>query len=297
MKKQFIWLLAAVCAGLLFACAAQPETEDGLKLWFLSAPSREKLPVAFDNWSYEGEETVPGLMAALLDGPPAESGLVRAVPAGIRLLDWSVAGRVAQVELSDAYGSLTGLDLTLADYSIVLTLTQLGGVDGVRIEVNGGGAAFQDRQVLYAGDAIFSGAEEEPVEVYAALYFLREETGELGFELREFRLTEDEPPAQAVLETLAAGPQEEGLDALLPEGTTVRSALVDGGLCHADFSVELLSAIPDDPKQQELVLSSIVESLCSLEQVEQVQLLVEGEPLERYGSVNLPGPLYPAADG
>lgn len=297
MKRSLILLLAAICAGLLFSCAAQPSEEDGLKLWFLSSPGRGKLPAAFDDWSYEGEETVPALMTALLDGPPVESGLVRAVPVGTQLLDWSVAGRVAHVELSDSYADLTGLDLTLADYSIVLTLTQIDGVDGVRIVVNGATAAFRDRQVLYAGDVIFSGAEEEPVEVYAALYFLREDTGNLGFELREFRLTEDEPPAQAVLEALAAGPQEDGLSALLPEGTAVRSALVDSGLCHADFSAELLSVIPDDPERQELVLSSIVESLCSLEQVEQVQLLVEGEPLEQYGSVNLPGTLYPAADG
>lgn len=291
MKKGWIWLLAAVCAALLSACAAPAEEDAGLKLWFGPDPDREKLPPAYSGWSYQGEETVSAMMDALLSGPPEESGLTRIIPAGTQMLDWSMEGRVARVELSDLYAGLTGVDLTLADYSIVLTLTQLDGVDGVRICVDGGGQTFQDRRALYAGDAIFSGAEEEPVEVSAALYFLRNSTGELTAERRMLRLTEDEIPAQAVLELLIAGPEGEGLSALLPEGLRVNSARVDNGVCTADLSAELLDAVPSDPVRQELVISSIVETLRSLDQVEQVLLLVEGEPLERYGGIELSAPL------
>lgn len=291
MKKRWLWLLAAACAALLFACAAGEEESAGLKLWFGGGSGRERPPAAFDGWSYEGEETIPGLMDALLDGPPADSGLTRIIPAGTRMLDWAAEDRVVQVELSAPYAGLTGVDLTLADYSIVLTLTQLDGVDGVRITVNGGGEAFQNRKVLYAGDVLFSGAEEEPVEVSANLYFLRDSTGKLDYELREFRLTEDETTAHAVLEALVEGPQDEGMSALLPEGVRVRSARVDDGLCSADLSAELLDNVPDDPARQELVIFSIVETLCGLDQVERVQLLVEGEPLERYGGLELPGAL------
>lgn len=297
MKRRWIWLLAAVCAALLFACAAAEEEDTGLKLWFGPDPDREKLPPAYSAWGYQGEESVPAMMDALLSGPPEESGLTRVIPAGTRLLDWSMKGRVAQVELSEPYAGLAGVELTLADYSIVLTLTQLDGVDGVRIRVDGGGQAFQDRRALYAGDAIFSGAEEEPVEVSAALYFLRDGTGELAGERRLLRLTEDEIPAQAVLELLIAGPEGEGLSALLPEGLKVNSARVDGGVCTADLSAELLDAVPGDPALQRLTISSIVETLCSLDQVEQVLLLVEGAPLERYGGLDLPGTLSSAVSG
>lgn len=293
MKKRWIWLLAAVCVALLVACTAAEEEDTGLKLWFGPDPDREKLPSAYSGWTYAGEETVPALMDALLAGPPEESGLTRMIPGDTRLLSWSVEGRVAHVELSAPYAGLAGLDLTLADYSIVLTLTQLNGVDGVQINVNGGGPGFQDRRVFYAGNVIFSGAEEEPVEVSAALYFLRDGAGELGYELRMLRLTEDEIPAQAVLELLIAGPEDQGLLPLLPDGVRVCSARVDDGVCSADLSAELLDAVPDDFRRQELVLTSVVETLCSLDQVEQVLLLVEGEPLERYGSIELSGPLSP----
>ena len=293
MKRHWLLVLALICAGLLFACAAQTVQEDRMELWFLSAPGREKLPPAFGTTDYEGEETVPDLMAALLNGPPLESGLAQAIPSGVQMLSWKVENRVAQLELSTAYSKLSGIDLTLADYSIVLTLTQLDGIDGVCISVRNGGQDFWNRPILKAGDVLFTGAEEEPVEVYACLYFL--EGGVLGYEEREFRLTEDQPPAQAVLDALIAGPEQEELSALLPDGLAIRSVRVDDGLCRADFSSELLENVPEDPELQELTLSSIVETLCSLDQIEQVQILVEGEPLEQYGAIHLSGPLYPAA--
>ena len=110
-----------------------------------------------------------------------------------------------------------------------------------------------------------------------------------------FRLTEDEAPARAVLEALAAGPQDEGLVGLLPQELTVRAAWVDDGVCYADLSEALLSAPPDSRSEQELVISSIVETLCSLDTVNQVQLLVEGEQLTVYGGLDLSGPLLPSS--
>ena len=137
------------------------------------------------------------------------------------------------------------------------------------------------------------GAEETPVEVTAALYFRREGGDSLGFEWRKFRLTEGNIPAKAVLTALIAGPQDKGLLPLLPAELTVRSAWVDDGVCHADLSAALYQSVPESPEEQQLVISSIVETLCSLDTVEQVQLLVEGEPVTAYGGLELSGPLLP----
>lgn len=150
--------------------------------------------------------------------------------------------------------------------------------------------------MLRAEDVLFSGAEEEPVDVPATLYFRRVGGDTLGSELRVFRLTEDETPAKAVLEALAAGPEDSGLEALLPPDLAVLSAGLDDGVCYANLSADLLENMPGDRAGQELVVWSIVETLCSLDKVEQVQILVEGQLLERYGGVELPGPLRSTAE-
>lgn len=283
MKKNAVWLLAALLLALASGCAgAGPEEEEGLKLWFPTDPNQEQLSAALDSCLYQGEsQSIPSLLSALLAGPPAEeTGLVPVIPAGTRVLSWSVEDRVANVDLSAAYAELVGIDLTLADYCITLTLAQLPGVDGVRITANGGGQSYRDRQALYPEDVLFSGEEEAPVEITAALYFRREGGDSLGYELRKFRLTEDKAPIKAVLAALIAGPEDKGLLPLLPPELTVRSAWVDEGLCTADLSAHLLN-IPEE--ERALAVESIAETLRSLDTVDQVQILIDGEPAGESG--------------
>ncbi len=292
--KRLLWLLLAAAAGLslLAGCASDQEEGEGLLLWFAADQSLQEVPTAaLASQPYQGEASVPDLLAALLDGPEAGGGLVSAIPAGTRLLDWRVEDGIVHVDLSQPYGDLVGVDLTVADYSIALTLTQLEGVDGVRITVNGSDPEGGGGRVLYAEDVVFSGVEEEPVELSAALYFRRSGTQELGYELRVFQLTEEDDPTLAVLEALLEGPQDEGLAAILPEGLEVRSVRVENGVCYADLSAVLLESVPDSREEQELVVYSIVNTLCSLDTVDGVELQVEGEALESYGQLELDGPL------
>ena len=290
MKKRVIFLAALILLMLLPpACASREEPgEDGLRLWFAvpgDSQSRD-VAAALSFVPYTGTKSIPDLLSALLAGPPQDSGLVSLIPPGTGLVSWSVAGWTAHVELSGEYAQLSGIDRTIADYCVTLTLSQLSGVD--RVELSDGNGSGK---MLRTGDIIFSGAEEEPVDVPASLYFRRTGSASLAFELRVFRLTEDETPAWAVLEALIAGPENEGLAGLLPQDLTVRYAWVDDGVCYADLSGALLDAMPDSPEEQEMVISSIVDTLCSLDTVNQVQLLVEGEPLMAYGALELPGPL------
>lgn len=298
MKKMIcLCLAAALCAAVLAGCAAKPPAaEDEIRLWYTENLSPwSARAAALRDCAYEGEKTVPAVLGALLAGPPEESGLTSPFPRGTSLLDWSLESGILLVDLSRAYGDLVGVDLTLADYCITLTMTQLEGVEGVRVTVNGGELPYRDRQVFYAEDVILSGVEEEPVELSAALYFRRADSGQLGYELRIFRLTESDQPALAVLEALLAGPEDEGLIALFPQGIEVRSVRMDDGICYADFSAALLETVPWDPAEQQLVLTALVETLCGLENVRAVQVLVEGETVTRYGQQNISAPLEPAS--
>lgn len=283
--------LAALALALAFGCTSAREEDRGLVLWFPVDPELNMVSAALDACPYQGtEHTIPALMSALLAGPPEEElELTSLIPAGTRVLSWSLEEGVASVELSAAYAGLVGVDLTLADCCITLTLAQLPGVEGVRVTVNGGGQSYRDRRVLYPEDMLLAVAEESPAEVTAALYFRREGGDQLGFELRRFRLSEDRVPVKEVLDALAAGPEDEGLVPLLPEGLAVRSAWVDQGLCTTDLSAALLD-LPEG--RRALAVSSIAETLRSLDGVEQVQILIEGEPV---GAVDglVPSPLPP----
>lgn len=291
-KRMAALLLAGALLGLALGCSAGRQEEEGLRLWFPVNPALGEVSAALGTCPYQGEgQTISGLLAALLAGPPAEAAeLTSLIPPGTRVLSWSMENRVVSVELSAAYAELVGVNLTLTDYCVTLTLSQLAGVDGVRITVNGGGQSYRDRQVLYPEDVLFSGTEETPVEVTAALYFRREGGDSLGFELRKFRLTEGSVPAKAVLAALIAGPEDRGLLPLLPVDLTVRAVWMDDRVCCADLSGRLLDL---SPGERELAVRSVAETLCSLDAVDRVQLFIEGEPAGEFGGESPPGGASP----
>lgn len=286
MKRTLALLTAALLLSGLCACSSSNGMRKTTRLWFASGT--ESSALTLETEPYTGECDVAALMTALLAGPSAGRGLHALIPEGTRLLAWQLDGDLAWVDLSGEYSLLTGLDLTLADCSIVLTLTQLESVRRVRITVAG---AEHRTQPLSREDVVLSGAEEEPVELTAALCFRRSGGNELGEELRVFRLTENQSAPLSVLQALLAGPQQAGLEALLPEDLEVYSARVEAGVCYADFSAALLTHIPVEKVEQQLQIRSIVDSLCSLGAVQAVQILVEGEPLAWYGQVDVSKPL------
>jgi germination protein M len=289
MRKLSLLLAAALLFGLCACSFVQGAEEDSLSLWFVSQKEHENPELK--SYDYEGAADVPSMMEALLTGPAITTGLRSAIPEGTRLLSWSVKGDLAKIDLSEPYDTLEGVSLTLADYCITLTLTQLENVKNVHITVNGRDVSRRSKQIFSASDVVLSGAEEEPVELTAALCFRRIGGNELGEELRVFRLTESQSATLAVLQALLSGPTEPGLQALLPQGVEVYSARVEAGVCYADFSAALLTDIPVSLEQQRLVLDSVVDSLQSLGHVQAVQFMVEGEPLSYYGQVDVSQPM------
>ena len=135
--------------------------ENGYELYFLSDPNsagggdairaQEKRLVL--DGAMETEDCVRALMEALLAGPD-EPSLSSPIPEGTALKSLKVSGRRARIDLSAQYARLTGIDLSLADYCITLTLTQLPDVARVRITVAGRELDYRSRQVFLARDIL-----------------------------------------------------------------------------------------------------------------------------------------------
>ena len=73
-----------------------------------------------------GGDPIPALVDALLS-PPETQGLASPFPEGVRLLSWEVEEGRLHLDLSEQYGGLSGVDLTVADACLTLTLCQVEG--------------------------------------------------------------------------------------------------------------------------------------------------------------------------
>ncbi len=305
MKRWMAWILCLTLLLGVSACApAQPEPspEDTYGLWFAVDPSsakRDLSAVGMEERTWEEPPTASQLLQALLDGPTKE-GLQSPFPEGVSIRSAYVDpfNKTAQVNLSEQYGGLAGVDLTIADYCIALTLCQIPEVQSVRIRVEGQYLSYRDRQQLRTGDVLFSGIDEEPSTFLAALYFPNQR-GSLAVEYRQVSRGRESEPAQIVLQELQRGPSSSSLNYALPDGTQILSVEVDRGVCKVNLSKEFVDNAPQDGKQAGLTVYALVNSLCALSGISQVQILVDGQKVDVYGGITLAGPIganYDLAD-
>ena len=84
------------------------------------------------------------------------------VPDGVRLLDWELEEGCLHLDLSEQYGSLTGVDLTVADACLTLTLCQVEGVESVYVTVEGNEIPYRSIQQLTLEDVLLSTGQESP---------------------------------------------------------------------------------------------------------------------------------------
>lgn len=294
MKIRKLTLLLSALL-LLSGCQSQ-EPQDTLQLWFPSNPNagghtaRAVTSEVASEAETNGPEAVESLSKALFDGPRSEN-LLNPFPKGTELMHWRLRDGQLDLVLSEEYGSLTGVDLTLADYCLTLTMCQLDGVEQVRVTVDG--ASGQERHLLSPEDVIFTGAEEEPRQIDVALYFPRALGKGLGFETRELTLTEDDDLYMMIAGELMNGPTDPDLQTFLPGEDTLIGVWTDDNICYVNFSAEFLTQAPEEETEQNLLLYSIVDTLGNLDSVTAVQLLVEGERLPEFGGVETNLPLEP----
>ncbi len=227
------------------------------------------------------------LVTALLAGPSDET-LKSPIPSGTQLLSLEVERGRAVVDLSSPYAALSGVGLTLADYAITLTLTQLPEILSVEITVRGRPLAYRDKQVFTARDVLLSPMGDVVSTVPATLYFLNE-SGELAAERRTLELYEGDTQVGAVSAALEQGPENKDLSPVLPEGFRVRSVWLEEGVCYVNLSSAQLENLPQAAGLS-AALHALRRSLCSLEAVEEVQFLVDGEFARTYGPVNIASP-------
>ena len=296
MTDRLFRSLALLLALLLaVGCTAAGREEDGgetFLLYFQNADPKE----AAGGDALRTEEIrleeglstiqqVRALTEGLLAGPTGD-GLKRVIPAGTSLLSVRVEGLRALVDLSGSYSALSGVSLTMADYAVTLTLTQIPDITAVQITVRGQELAYRDKQVFTARDVLLSSEEDVVGTVEATLWFL-DADGVLTGEPRTLDLYEGDTQTAAVARALEGGPADRSLSPSLPEGFQVKTVRLEEDICYVNLSSALIEG-SGDGASLDTALRALGLSLCSLEAVGEVRIMIDGALAARYESSGLP---------
>ena len=299
MIKQIVGVLLCLSLVLVpgFVGEMIPKAagEEGYELYFLveeyeDAAGGGALSTQWVDLTAEDTQALATeLVEKLLEGP-TEEGLKSAIPSGTSLLSLETRGGRAVVDLSASYGSLSGIALTLADYAITLTLTQLPDIHAVEITVRGNQLVYRDQEVFTGRDVLLYTEEDVVGTVTVKLYF-PDENGELIPQRQTLELYEGDTQVGAVVTALADGPGGKELQKVFPEGFRVRSVWQEEDVCYVNLSSALLEGEPElESGAVEKALNAIGKSMCSLGSVTETRFLVDGEFAVTYGGVDISKP-------
>lgn len=152
-------ILTVILILLLTSCSGTsvPESK-GYAIYFLSPPSNHTGP-AFTPMMYSPQDTDPErlpriLITQLLQLSP-EWMVSSAFPSGTSLTEVEVGeDGIAKVYFSIEYRELSGIGRVLADYGVVLTLTQLPEISGVEIYTSGAPYFEEESEILRESDLV-----------------------------------------------------------------------------------------------------------------------------------------------
>lgn len=151
MKKALALILAlalALCAG----CGAEA---DEYAVWravdegYRSGGALLR-PEALSVASQEPQAVISALVGAL--NSPAADAELQALPYDARILSWRLEGSLLTLQADEGYAALAGVEKTLCDCCIALTLCSVEGVDAVAVDSLGRtvtGALSADDIMLY----------------------------------------------------------------------------------------------------------------------------------------------------
>ena len=287
MKRKRIMLTALALVLLALAgCGAVQKEQEGLRLYYAASLETHRGGDAIDSVTVDWDELPQGnqvaraeSVLALLMGACQEKGFQNPIPAGTTLRSVTILGGTACVDFSGSYGQLSGMDLTIADYCVTLSLTQLEGIYAVRITVNGQDLAYRDSNLFLAGDVLLTSMDDVVRTLTARLYFPGSD-GTLTAEEQLLTQYEGQSTADVVLAALAEGPSDDDLQPLPENALAGMTARMDSGVCQLNVSSAGTEEL--DEAAQEQLLLCVIQSLQSLEGVSSVQLYVDGTYTKTY---------------
>lgn len=295
MKRLWLLLLAGLL--LLSACTATPQSE------IMVQPVRFYYRTAQTDFTVEdgifraelrdlGSKTYTDLELFRLyfEGPRSED-LILPISPDTELDSVSrTKGGTISFRLKRSRESSAEFDEALSCACLAKTALELDGVHEVSFQITNPNGVV-DELTLTQKDLAFFDTGESPEAIELTLYYSDDSGSLLLTEKQKIApVPKNELPAKA-LELLLSGPKSAGMKSALPPGTAVQDASVSDGVCTVDFNGEFYNNRPKTEQAEQLAVLSVVNTLCELDGITQVQILSQGRMLERYTFLDLSQPL------
>lgn len=279
-RKKWAVLFALLLACMLAGCGKKGKDSAGYLIYFTNTEGSKLLTHTYT--SQETDKTVLlGKLFEQMGQPRSSDGESALMPEDVEILDYNLTDGQLTVTFNDAYRNMNNISEVLLRSGIVMMTTQVSGVRTVVFHI--GDTVLKDSSGEPVGAMTSNMFINNPVGInsyqYASLslYFSNQEGNKIVREMRNVHYSSNTTLEKVILEQLQKGPMNERLQPVLPESVRILDVKSDKKTCTVNLSKEFLTESAQSNANAEVVVFSMVNSLCDMLNVDRVQFEVEGE--------------------
>lgn len=287
MKKWFgALLLIIMCLGLS-ACRSDADNgkeENIIQVYYINREETSIRPLEYHLTAEEKNEAVEELLQ-LLGAEPSENELKATIFSAIEIYSCRINDNKLIINFSKTYKDMPATTEILVRAAIVRTLTQIEGIEIMEFEIEG------ESMIDYAGIVVGDMRAEQFIdnegteintyeEVTLTLYFANKEGTALVPVTRKVEYNTNIALEKLVMEQLIKGPGTMDANPTINPATQIINITVNDRICYVNLDQTFLTQVYT--VNSEVTVYSIVNSLVELENVNKVQILVNGESAVSY---------------
>lgn len=299
MKKLISILTVAVLLITLFSACGKKG--DSYNVYFKSKLENKLSSENRFVGTRQSAKNIAKILIAEMEKGPQNEVNERLLPKGTKLLSIAVKNEVATLNFSKNYSKAVGVDALLLRFAVVNTVCNIKGIKGVVIQVEGKGEVSsvtgKEIGVLTLSDiALDVNDAELGKKETIVLYFPAKNGDSLIRERRSVEVQNTLSAEKTVISELMKGPKLEEAKPSIPEGTKLIGIETKDNVCFVNLSSDFISRSGTSSLETSLTLYSVVNSLCEIENVKAVQILINGETGLEFGNYVLDIPYEPNSD-
>lgn len=235
------------------------------------------------------DNTIAAALQAYFNGPD-NANYISPFPKGTKVLKWSAESGTLVVTLSNEYKKLSGVNLSLAQCCLTMSLCGLENIKKIAILTEN--EVFSDAtKTLQPEDFVLRNEIENEVNGQITLYFSDKNMRYVMHEKRSTVVSAYESMESYVVEQLIEGPLSGDLLPVIPSGTKLLSVKIENSVCVVDFSSDFMYNKPETEAAERMTIYSIVNSLTEIDGISSVQILINGAKTEYYRYMKIGSPI------
>ena len=282
VKKYVLTGMLLMLLAVLTGCGTrEPETGKKISVYYVNT-AETKVEVHDQYLNTKTPEEQLEETMTFLSTTPEKLEYKAPFDMGFQVLDYEVEDGKLVINVDKAYSELSVTTEVLVRAAVVRTLTQLSNVKFVTITLVGSQLYDNAGELVgWMNAEQFINNDGNEINTYelvkVKLYFANADGDKLIAAYREKHYSTNTPLERFVVEELIAGPsgQIEGLYPVINPETKIINILTKDGICYVNLDSSFLTVVNN--VSTEVAVYSIVNSLVELDNINKVQILVNGE--------------------